>query len=73
MKDEDNIMQPEYDFSNAVRGKFYRPLQDIEIPIYLEHNVREFYSHMAEQKNLSPDELINRVLKKEMELIQEIQ
>jgi len=33
-------MKEEYDFSTAVQGKFYRPMEDLEIPVYLEKSVR---------------------------------
>jgi len=35
-------MQEEYDFSNAEKGKFYRPLNELEIPICLDSDVKEF-------------------------------
>jgi hypothetical protein len=28
-------MKEEYDFSNAEQGKFYVPVEDIQLPIYL--------------------------------------
>jgi hypothetical protein len=28
-------MRDEYDFSNAEQGKFYRPIKDLEIQVYL--------------------------------------
>lgn len=28
-------MKPEYDFSNAERGKFYRPNARLNLPVYL--------------------------------------
>ena len=28
-------MKKEYDFSKAEKGKFFKPLNDLEIPIYL--------------------------------------
>lgn len=28
-------MKDEYDFSNAEQGKFYRPIKDLEIQVYL--------------------------------------
>jgi hypothetical protein len=28
-------MKKEYDFTDADQGKFYRPLEELEIPIYI--------------------------------------
>jgi hypothetical protein len=33
-------MKGEYDFSNAEKGKFYRPIEELKIPVYLEEDVR---------------------------------
>lgn len=32
-------MKDEYDFSNAEQGKFYRPIEALDIPIYLDKEV----------------------------------
>jgi hypothetical protein len=29
-------MKDEYDFSNAEQGKFYVPVEDIQMPVYLD-------------------------------------
>lgn len=62
-------MEKEYDFSNAERGKFYRPLEELEIPVYLDKKVRTFFSKKAVEKNVELNQIINAVLLKEMELI----
>lgn len=59
-------MKKEYDFSTAVQGKFYRPIDELKIPVYLEKSVREYYAREAKEKNLRTDELINSVLKREI-------
>ena len=43
-------MKKEYDFSKGERGKFYRPGAEINLPIYLEPDVREYF-HDAESVN----------------------
>ena len=35
-------MKDEYDFSDAEQGKFYRPLEELVIPIYLDKEVKDF-------------------------------
>lgn len=36
-------MKDEYDFTDAGQGKFYRPLEELDIPIYLDKEVKEFF------------------------------
>jgi len=43
-------MKKEYDFSKGERGKFYQPDAKINLPIYLEPDVREYF-HDAESVN----------------------
>lgn len=62
-------MEKEYDFSNAEQGKFYRPLEELEIPVYLDKKVRTFFSKKAVEKNVELNQIINAVLLKEMELL----
>jgi len=66
-------MEKEYDFSRAEQGKFYRPHQQLEIPIYLEKNVQAFFAQKAADKKVSIDIVVNKVLKKEIEVIKEIE
>jgi len=35
-------MQDEYDFSNAERGRFHRSETTLQLPIYLDPDVREY-------------------------------
>jgi len=35
-------MKKEYDFTDAEQGKFYRPIEELDIPIYLEKDVQAF-------------------------------
>jgi hypothetical protein len=61
-------MKNEYDFSNGEKGKFYKPGLTLNIPIYLDPDVKEFFDLLAENKNINTNELINLVLKNSMEL-----
>jgi hypothetical protein len=36
-------MKKEYDFTNAEQGKFYRPIDELDIPIYLDEEVKNFF------------------------------
>lgn len=43
-------MKKEYDFSNAVRGKFYRKDARLNLPIYLDKDIADFIQKVADQK-----------------------
>ncbi len=72
MKGEDNTMKKEYDFSKAVQGKFYRPIAKLEIPVYLDREVKEFFSKTASKKKIDIDKVVNTILRKEMEMLKAI-
>jgi hypothetical protein len=36
-------MKKEYDFSKGERGKFYRPNTRLNLPVYLEPDLREYF------------------------------
>ena len=65
-------MKKEYDFSKAVQGKFYRPIEDLELPIYLDKRVKKFFAQKALDKNIDLAKVINAILRKEMEMLKEI-
>lgn len=65
-------MKKEYDFSKAEQGKFYRPIEKLEIPIFLDKEVKEYFSKKALKKNIGLDKVVNRILRKEMEMLKEI-
>lgn len=62
-------MEKEYDFSKAEQGKFYRPLEELDIPVYLDKKVKVFFNKKAAEKNIDLGRIINAVLLKEMELL----
>jgi hypothetical protein len=72
LKGEDNTMKKEYDFSKAVQGKFYRPIAKLEIPVYLDREVKEFFSKTASKKKIDLDKVVNTILRKEMEMLKAI-
>jgi len=63
-------MRNEYDFSDAEQGKFYRPIEELEIPIYLDKEVREFFMENLKVKGreFSLTKMINALLKKDIEI-----
>jgi len=63
-------MKNHYDFSVVERGKFYRADAEFHFPIYLEPDVNEFLTKLAEQKKVAVDELVNELLRADMNIIQ---
>ncbi|MBI3794743.1 MAG: hypothetical protein HY280_08450 [Nitrospinae bacterium] len=62
-------MKKQYDFSKAVQGKFYRPSDKLEIPVYIDNEVKEFFMKKSSNKKAGLNKVINSVLRKEMEMI----
>ena len=63
-------MKKEYDFSKGVRGKFYNANTEFNLPIYLEPEIAEFVQKLAIEKNIDRSEIVNRLLKKDKEIIE---
>ncbi len=62
-------MKDEYDFTNAERGKFYQPDVRLIPPVRLEPDVLEFLATCAKERGTTVNQLVNQLLKKDMELI----
>ncbi|MDQ2097254.1 MAG: hypothetical protein QQW96_06370 [Tychonema bourrellyi B0820] len=45
-------MKSEYDFASSEQGKFYHPDATFHHPIYLEADVEQFVTKIAEHKNV---------------------
>jgi hypothetical protein len=63
-------MKDHYDFSLAERGKFYHADAEFHLPVYLEPDVNEFLTKLAEQKKIPVDELVNDLLRADIDIIQ---
>ncbi|MEM6405236.1 MAG: hypothetical protein AAF669_01375 [Pseudomonadota bacterium] len=64
------MMKDEYDFSRAGRGKFYRPIEELDIPIYLDKEIKAFFIEKirAKGQEFSLNQVINALLKKDIEI-----
>ena len=60
----------EHDFSNAARGKFFRPKVELVPPVHLDPSVAEWLTSHAESKGTTLNELVNELLKKDIEEIE---
>ena len=63
-------MKSEYDFSKGERGKFFRPNAELRLPIYLNADVQAYLTERAAQKGIPLGEMVNSLLKQEIEIIE---
>jgi hypothetical protein len=63
-------MKDEYDFSKAERGRFHRPGAELVPPVHLDPEVLAYLAARAEVRGVSLSELVNALLKKDIELIE---
>ena len=66
-------MKAEYDFSKGERGKFYSPNAVFSFPVYLEPDVDDFMSALADEKDVNVQELVNEWLRVNIRLVQSVQ
>ncbi len=66
-------MKEEYDFSAAERGKFYRPGARLNLPVYLDEDVQGYLSARAAAKGIELGQLVNALLKHDIELIEAVE
>jgi hypothetical protein len=59
-------MKKEYDFSKAVKGKFYRHDIRLDLPIYLDTRIARFIQNLARRKKADRQTIVNELLRKEM-------
>jgi len=67
-------MKKEYDFSHAEQGKFYHPIQELDMPIYLEPEIKSFFMQRldTQNQNTSLNQMINALLKKDIEISKQL-
>jgi len=66
-------MKAEYDFSKGERGRFYHPDAMFSFPVYLEPDVSDFMSQLADEKDVDIQELVNEWLRVNIKLVQSVQ
>lgn len=66
-------MKPEYDFTKGERGRFYNPDAEFSFPVYLEPDVDDFMSRLADEKDINVQELVNEWLRVNIRLVQTVQ
>lgn len=63
-------MRDEYDFSNGERGKFYQPDAKMNLPVYLDEDVLDYFAEKAKDKGVELDQLVNDLLRNDIALIE---
>lgn len=66
----DDDMPDEIDFSKGVRGKFFKPGAQLDVPVYLEAEVQAYLAARAKARGIEVTQLVNELLKKDIELIE---
>ncbi len=64
-------MKKEYDFSGGVRGKFYKKGAQFRLPIYLNIKLQSRLEKLARKKHREVGEVVNGLIQKDIELLQE--
>jgi len=67
-------MKKEYDFTNAEQGKFYRPIESLEIPVYLDADIRAVLMKKLEKSGnrFSLNSMVNTLIKHDIEISEKI-
>ena len=65
-------MRDEYDFSNGERGKFFKPDAQLNLPVYLDNEVRRYLQRQAKAKGKELNEIVNEMLKKDIDLVETV-
>ena len=65
-------MKREYNFRKAVKGKFYRKGAVLRLPIYLDTKLQTRLERVARKKGKGVEDLVNTLVKKDMELIEDL-
>jgi hypothetical protein len=61
-------MKSEYDFSKGERGKFYCRDAKLNVPVYLDEEVRNFIEQIAKKKHSDISAVVNDILRSDMRL-----
>ncbi len=68
----DDDMPAEIDFSKGTRGKFFKPKAQLDLPVYLEAEVQAYLTDRAKARGIEVAQLVNELLKKDIELIETV-
>ena len=63
-------MKAKYDFSKGMRGRFYNPDAIFKEPVYLDEEIQNYLTACANSQGIELSELVNRLLRKDIERIE---
>ena len=63
-------MKAKYAFSKGTRGRFYNPDAVFKEPVYLDEEIQNYLTACANSEGIELSELINRLLRKDIERIE---
>jgi hypothetical protein len=66
-------MKKEYDFSKAVRGKFYRRSAKLNLPVYLDEEALTFVQAIALKKRTDISAVVNELIHRDKRLAEAMQ
>ncbi len=66
-------MKKAYDFSKGTRGKFYGAKARLNLPVYLDSDVRRFVEQIAHNQRLDVSRVVNQLLQSDMKLAKVLQ
>lgn len=69
---QDDDIPAEVDFTNAARGKFYKPNLRLNLPVYLDADVQDYLNAIAAKKGVALSQLANDLLKREIGIIEAV-
>ena len=67
-------MKDEYDFTDAEQGRFYRPIEALELPVYLDKENRDFLMKKVQKqgKNFSLTNVVNALIRQDIEITKQM-
>jgi hypothetical protein len=65
-------MKDHYDFSKGQRGKFHKADAVFRLPVYLDEAVQAYLAARAEAKGIELSDLVNDLLKREIDIIEAV-
>ena len=65
-------MKEEYDFSNVEQGKFYAPVENIQLPIYLDKDIIQYLNEKCLTTQESQQILVNDLFRKDIEIAKRV-
>ena len=65
-------MKSEHGFSKADRGKFFKADAESRLPVYLDVDVRRYLAERAADKGVALGEMVNALLKREIQMIESV-